>query len=151
MTISFFSYRDTPNTNTNRSPSELIFKQLRRTKLTLLRPIEAGRKNKNEGKRKRSREYCTVNEKIVHAYMTLEKMRIPGKIVKLLKVILTLCGFVVILPIHVDHLEKANTSPINLPTTNLSYSSPQCRVEETEKSNLPVLILNDTNGDIHRN
>ncbi|KAK9688377.1 Integrase zinc binding domain [Popillia japonica] len=137
-----FAYRNTPSTSTNRSPSELIFKQLPRTKLSLLRPREAERKDNNEGKGKRSRKYFTVNEK-VYAYMTLEKIWIPGKIVK----VLTSNTYLVLVRgnvrhMHVDHLKKDNTLPVNLPITNLPYSSPQCLAEETEKSNLPV-VSND--------
>ncbi|KAK9680791.1 hypothetical protein QE152_g38821 [Popillia japonica] len=137
-----FAYRNTPSTSTNRSPSELIFKQLPRTKLSLLRPREAERKDNNEGKGKRSRKYFTVNEK-VYAYMTLEKIWIPGKIVK----VLTSNTYLVLVRgnvrhMHVDHLKKDNTLPVNLPITNLPYSSPRCLAEETEKSNLPV-VSND--------
>ncbi|KAK9731458.1 hypothetical protein QE152_g13644 [Popillia japonica] len=137
-----FAYRNTPSTSTNRSPSELIFKQLPRTKLSLLRPREAERKDNNEGKGKRSRKYFTINEK-VYAYMTLENIWIPGKIVK----VLTSNTYLVLVRgnvrhMHVDHLKKDNTLPVNLPITNLPYSSPQCLAEETEKSNLPV-VSND--------
>ncbi|KAK9708449.1 hypothetical protein QE152_g27201 [Popillia japonica] len=158
-----FAYRNTPSTSTNRSPSELIFKQLPRTKLSLLRQREAERKDNNEGKGKRSRKYFTVNEK-VYAYMTnrspseLIFKQLPRTKLSLLRQreaerkdnnegkgkrsrkYFTVRGNV--RHMHVDHLKKDNTLPVNLPITNLPYSSPQCLAEETEKSNLPV-VSND--------
>ncbi|KAK9686160.1 hypothetical protein QE152_g37406 [Popillia japonica] len=75
--------------------------------------------------------------------MTLEKIWIPGKIVK----VLTSNTYLVLVSdkvrrMHVDHLKKDNTLPANLLITNLPYSSPQCPAEETEKSNLPTLTEN---------
>ncbi|KAK9680743.1 hypothetical protein QE152_g38851 [Popillia japonica] len=77
-------------------------------------------------------------------HMTLEKIWIPGKIVKVLtskNYLVLVCGNV--RRMHVDHLKKDNMFPVNFPITNLPHGSPQCPVEETETSTLSVAISDD--------
>lgn len=71
-----FNYRNTPCTSTQLSPVQIIFKQMPRTKLNMLRPkFEVGRilKDTEEtNKQKSSRDFFTEGKKML-VYEKLEK------------------------------------------------------------------------------
>ncbi|KAK9744798.1 hypothetical protein QE152_g7500 [Popillia japonica] len=81
-----FAYRNTPSAVTQKSPAEMMFRQLPRTKLSLLKPGHKQKKKKNldEIANPKNRKLIVFSEgQNVLIYSAQEKQWKPGKVVKL--------------------------------------------------------------------
>lgn len=81
-----FAYRNTPSAVTQKSPAEMMFRQLPRTKLSLLKPGHNQKKKKNldEIANPKNRKLIVFSEgQNVLIYSAQEKQWKPGKVVKL--------------------------------------------------------------------
>lgn len=129
-----FNYRNTPSSVTKKSPAEIIFCQLPRTKLNMIHPQNLSQEDSKYGeqntdtkeyKTRRRNIIYTVNQKVL-VYLTEERKWARGEIMKSVGI----NSYLVLVNgriryIHGDHLKKSGLQEKSIPS-----------ITEMEKRNL---------------